>query len=99
MGAHHLGGDFRVLIGDDALGAGQKTHELIVGMGPFGGLKQAGDDIVPPWRGAAGEDNAQAAGGPLGGAGYLGNDFHQFILAYEGQLLPGHLEHIQIKAL
>ncbi len=26
------------------------------------------------------------------------NDFHQLIFAHEGQLLPGHLQHFQVKA-
>ena len=94
---HHVRGDFHVLIGDDALGAGQEADHLAVGMGPLGRVEQAGNDVVAPRGRPPGEHDAQAQG--LSRARLaLRHDFHQLILAHEGQLLLGHLQHFQVKA-
>ncbi len=95
---HHFLGDFLVLVGDDALGAGQKADEPAVGVGPFGGFEDPGNDVVTPRRRPAREHDAQAAGAGLTGLACGRHDFQQGILAHLGQLLRGHLEDRQIKA-
>ncbi len=48
---HHLPGDFPVLVGDDALGAGQEAEEHVLGMVQFGGLEDPAMTLWPPGAG------------------------------------------------
>ena len=79
------------------LGPARKPMSTLSGWSCLAASKTPAMTLCPPGAGPAGEDDAQAPG--LGGRLAAGDDFHQPVLADEGQLLPGHLEDFQFKAV
>ena len=63
----------------------------------FGGLEEAGDDVMPARGRTARKDKAQAPG--FGAYFASGDDFQQLVLADKGQLLMGDFQDLQVKAV